>query len=87
MDAARGTARMMTLAPELPGGLESVRLLADSGVLAAVGHTDSTYEATIEAIRAGATVATHLFNAMPSLLHRTPARSPRCWRTSGSPWS
>ncbi|MYU18258.1 N-acetylglucosamine-6-phosphate deacetylase [Streptomyces sp. SID8361] len=72
VDAARGTARMMTLAPELPGGLESVRLLADSGVLAAVGHTDSTYEATIEAIRAGATVATHLFNAMPSLLHRTP---------------
>ncbi|MFG2579367.1 N-acetylglucosamine-6-phosphate deacetylase [Streptomyces malaysiensis] len=72
VDAARGTARMMTLAPELPGGLESVRLLADSGVLAAVGHTDSTYEATIEAVRAGATVATHLFNAMPSLLHRTP---------------
>ncbi|AUA13008.1 N-acetylglucosamine-6-phosphate deacetylase [Streptomyces sp. SID8382] len=72
VDAARGTALMMTLAPELPGGLESVRLLADSGVLAAVGHTDSTYEATIEAIRAGATVATHLFNAMPSLLHRTP---------------
>ncbi|AQW51609.1 N-acetylglucosamine-6-phosphate deacetylase [Streptomyces violaceusniger] len=72
VDAARGTARMMTLAPELPGGLESVRLLADSGVLAAVGHTDSTYEATREAVEAGATVATHLFNAMPSLLHRAP---------------
>ncbi|WP_445515197.1 N-acetylglucosamine-6-phosphate deacetylase [Streptomyces sp. NEAU-174] len=72
VDAARGTARMMTLAPELPGGLESVRLLADSGVLAAVGHTDSTYEATLEAVEAGATVATHLFNAMPSLLHRAP---------------
>ncbi|EFL25168.1 N-acetylglucosamine-6-phosphate deacetylase [Streptomyces himastatinicus ATCC 53653] len=72
IDAARGTARMMTLAPELPGGLESVRLLADSGVLAAVGHTDSTYEATRDAVEAGATVATHLFNAMPSLLHREP---------------
>ncbi|MGW2325507.1 N-acetylglucosamine-6-phosphate deacetylase [Streptomyces sp. NPDC001700] len=72
IDAARGTARMMTLAPELPGGLESVRLLADSGILAAVGHTDSTYEATREAVEAGATVATHLFNAMPSLLHREP---------------
>ncbi|MBD3011036.1 MULTISPECIES: N-acetylglucosamine-6-phosphate deacetylase [unclassified Streptomyces] len=72
VDAARGTARMMTLAPELPGGLESVRLLADSGVIAAVGHTDSTYEATLEAVEAGATVATHLFNAMPSLLHRAP---------------
>ncbi|MFI1796891.1 N-acetylglucosamine-6-phosphate deacetylase [Streptomyces sp. NPDC020379] len=72
IDAARGAARMMTLAPELPGGLESVRLLADAGVVAAVGHTDSTYEATLEAVEAGATVATHLFNAMPSLLHRAP---------------
>ncbi|MEU2516541.1 N-acetylglucosamine-6-phosphate deacetylase [Streptomyces syringium] len=72
VDAAHGTARMMTLAPELPGGLDSVRMLADSGVIAAVGHTDSTYEATLEAIDAGATVATHLFNAMPGLLHRDP---------------
>jgi len=72
IDAARGTARMLTLAPELPGGLESVRMLADSGVIAAVGHTDSTYDATLEAIEAGATVATHLFNAMPGLGHRTP---------------
>ncbi|UNO40445.1 N-acetylglucosamine-6-phosphate deacetylase [Streptomyces sp. MST-110588] len=72
VDAARGTAKMMTLAPELPGGLESVRLLADAGVIAAVGHTDSTYEAAREAIDAGATVATHLFNAMPALGHRSP---------------
>ncbi|MFC5722548.1 N-acetylglucosamine-6-phosphate deacetylase [Streptomyces gamaensis] len=72
VDAARGTARMMTLAPELPGGLESVRLLVDAGVIAAVGHTDSTYEAALEAIDAGATVATHLYNAMPALLHRAP---------------
>ncbi|GAA2914971.1 N-acetylglucosamine-6-phosphate deacetylase [Streptomyces thioluteus] len=72
LDAAHGTARMMTLAPELPGGLDSVRMLADHGVIAAVGHTDSTYEATLDAIEAGATVATHLFNAMPSLLHRAP---------------
>ncbi|MFI7103410.1 N-acetylglucosamine-6-phosphate deacetylase [Streptomyces sp. NPDC050161] len=72
VDAARGTARMMTIAPELPGGLESVRLLADAGVIAAVGHTDSTYDATRDAIDAGATVATHLFNAMPALGHRAP---------------
>lgn len=72
VDAARGSARMMTLAPERPGGLESVRMLADSGVIAAVGHTDSTYEAAKEAVEAGATVATHLFNAMPGLSHRTP---------------
>jgi N-acetylglucosamine-6-phosphate deacetylase len=72
IDAARGQARMVTLATELPGGIDSVRLLAEHGVIAAVGHTDATYEQTVEAIDAGATVATHLFNAMPPLGHRTP---------------
>lgn len=72
VDAARGTARMVTLAPELPGGLESVRMLADLGVIAAVGHTDCDYTKTLEAVDAGATVATHLFNAMPSINHRAP---------------
>ncbi|MFK8909701.1 N-acetylglucosamine-6-phosphate deacetylase [Streptomyces sp. YS-3] len=72
MDAARGTARMFTLATELPGGLDSVRLLAEHGVIAAIGHTDATYEQTVEAIDAGATVATHLYNAMPALGHRAP---------------
>ncbi|GAA0684907.1 N-acetylglucosamine-6-phosphate deacetylase [Kitasatospora atroaurantiaca] len=72
VDAARGHARMVTLAPELPGGLESVRMLADLGVIAAVGHTDSDYVKTLEAIEAGATVATHLFNAMPGIQHRAP---------------
>lgn len=72
LEAARGTAKMVTLAPERPGGLDSVRLLADNGVIAAVGHTDGSYEGTREAIEAGATVATHLFNAMPPLGHRAP---------------
>ncbi|MFD9216402.1 N-acetylglucosamine-6-phosphate deacetylase [Streptomyces sp. NPDC059544] len=72
LDAARGTARMVTLATELPGGIESVRLLAEHGVIAAIGHTDATYEQTVAAIDAGATVATHLFNAMPALGHRAP---------------
>ncbi|MFG2848701.1 N-acetylglucosamine-6-phosphate deacetylase [Kitasatospora sp. NPDC048296] len=72
VDAARGHARMVTLAPELPGGLDSVRMLADLGVIAAVGHTDSDYATTLEAIDAGATVATHLFNAMPGIAHRAP---------------
>ncbi|MFF7881997.1 N-acetylglucosamine-6-phosphate deacetylase [Streptomyces sp. NPDC020794] len=72
IDAARGRASMVTLATELPGGIDSVRLLAEHGVIAAIGHTDATYEQTVEAIDAGATVATHLFNAMPALGHRTP---------------
>ncbi|MEV7793046.1 N-acetylglucosamine-6-phosphate deacetylase [Streptomyces sp. NPDC087512] len=72
IDAAHGHAKMMTLATELPGGLDSVRLLAEHGVIAAVGHTDASYEQTLQAIDAGATVATHLFNAMPPLGHRSP---------------
>ncbi|MFD5657602.1 N-acetylglucosamine-6-phosphate deacetylase [Streptomyces hirsutus] len=72
IDAAHGRAKMVTLATELPGGLDSVRLLAEHGVIAAVGHTDATYEQTVAAIDAGATVATHLFNAMPALGHRAP---------------
>ncbi|GAA3834800.1 N-acetylglucosamine-6-phosphate deacetylase [Streptomyces phyllanthi] len=72
IDAARGQARMVTLATELPGGIDSVQLLVEHGVIAAVGHTDASYEQTVEAIDAGATVATHLFNAMPVLGHRAP---------------
>ncbi|MFE9355942.1 N-acetylglucosamine-6-phosphate deacetylase [Streptomyces olivaceoviridis] len=72
IDAARGKAKMVTLATELPGGIDSVRLLVEHGVLAAIGHTDAGYEQTVEAINAGATVATHLFNAMPALNHRAP---------------
>lgn len=72
VDAARGHAKMVTLAPELPGGLESVRLLADLGVIAAIGHTDADYRRTLAAIDAGATVATHLYNAMPGIHHRDP---------------
>ncbi|MEV5985957.1 N-acetylglucosamine-6-phosphate deacetylase [Streptomyces sp. NPDC052051] len=72
IEAARGRARMVTLATELPGGVDSVRLLAEHGVIAAIGHTDATYEQTVAAIDAGATVATHLFNAMPQLGHRAP---------------
>ncbi|MFJ8658447.1 N-acetylglucosamine-6-phosphate deacetylase [Streptomyces sp. NPDC093795] len=72
IDAARGQAKMVTLATELPGGIDSVRLLAEHGVIAAIGHTDATYEQTVQAIDAGATVATHLYNAMPGLGHRAP---------------
>ncbi|MEU6928244.1 N-acetylglucosamine-6-phosphate deacetylase [Streptomyces sp. NPDC046385] len=72
IDAGRGQARMVTLATELPGGIDSVRLLAEHGVIAAIGHTDASYEQTQAAIDAGATVATHLFNAMPGLGHRAP---------------
>ena len=67
-----GTVRMVTLAPELPGALDAIKLLVSRGVVAAVGHTDATYEQTMAAIGAGATVATHLFNGMRGPHHREP---------------
>ena len=68
----RGTIRMVTLAPELPGGLDAVRRVCEAGVVAAVGHSDADYATVIAAVDAGATVATHLFNGMPPLHHRAP---------------
>ncbi|GAB3022120.1 N-acetylglucosamine-6-phosphate deacetylase [Nocardioides flavus (ex Wang et al. 2016)] len=68
----RGAVRMVTLAPELPGGIDAVRRLADAGVLVAIGHTDATYDEARAAIDAGARLGTHLFNAMRPLHHRDP---------------
>ncbi len=70
--AGRGAVRMVTLAPELPGALEAIRRIVDAGSVAAIGHTDATYEQARAAIDAGATVATHLFNAMRPVHHREP---------------
>ncbi len=71
--AAGGDAiRMVTLAPERPGSEWAIRRFVDAGVVVAVGHTDATYEQVCRAVDLGATVGTHLFNAMPPLHHREP---------------
>ncbi len=67
-----GRIKMITLAPELPGGLLAIRQITGAGAIAAIGHTDADYDLTREAIDLGATVATHLSNAMRSLQHRDP---------------
>ncbi|GID94948.1 N-acetylglucosamine-6-phosphate deacetylase [Amorphoplanes digitatis] len=67
-----GAIRMVTIAPELPGALAAVEFLAGSGVVAALGHTDATYEQTLAGVAAGATVGTHLFNGMRPAHHREP---------------
>lgn len=64
--------RMVTIAPELPGGLPAIRQVVDAGRVAALGHTDATYEQMVEGADAGATVATHLFNGMRPFHHRDP---------------
>lgn len=70
--AGNGTIRLMTLAPELPGALGLVKRLADAGVVASIGHTSAADAQVREAVRAGATAATHVFNAMPPFHHRRP---------------
>lgn len=70
--AGRGHIRMLTIAPELPGALDTIRMAVAEGVIAAIGHSDADYEQTIVGIEAGASVATHLYNAMPPLGHRAP---------------
>ncbi|RLV48855.1 N-acetylglucosamine-6-phosphate deacetylase [Nocardioides mangrovicus] len=72
LEAGDGHVRMVTLAPELDGGLDAVRRLTAAGVVAAVGHTDASYEVVRAALDAGAGVGTHLFNAMRGLKHRSP---------------
>ncbi|HKJ12247.1 MAG TPA: N-acetylglucosamine-6-phosphate deacetylase [Ornithinimicrobium sp.] len=74
--AGRGTIRMVTLAPERPGGQDAVRQLVEAGVVVAIGHTEADEEQTRRAVAAGATVATHLFNAMPAVHHRDPGPVP-----------
>ena len=70
--AGRGHVRMITVAPELPGALDLIAAASSAGVVSAVGHTEATYEQTLAAFDAGATVATHLYNAMRPLGHRDP---------------
>lgn len=72
LDAGGGAVPVMTLAPELPGALELVRLLADRRVLASIGHSDATYAQTHAAVAAGARAATHVFNGMRPFHHREP---------------
>ncbi|MEV0806971.1 N-acetylglucosamine-6-phosphate deacetylase [Micromonospora sp. NPDC050200] len=72
IELGAGAVRMVTLAPERAGALDAIKLLTSHGVVAAVGHTDATYDETRSAVAAGASVGTHLFNGMRPLHHREP---------------
>jgi N-acetylglucosamine-6-phosphate deacetylase len=72
LDAGEGAVRMVTLAPEREGALAAIDRIVESGVVAAVGHTEATYAQTRAAVAAGATVGTHLFNAMRPIHTREP---------------
>jgi N-acetylglucosamine-6-phosphate deacetylase len=78
LDAARGRIRIMTLAPELPGAFDLIRLLVSRGVIASLGHSSADYDTALAAVDAGATHATHLFNAMSGVTHRKPGLAAAC---------
>ncbi len=64
--------RLITVAPEIPGGLDFIQHIRSKGVLVSLGHSNATYEVAQQAIRAGASNATHTFNAMRDFSHRQP---------------
>lgn len=72
LDAAAGSLRLMTIAPEQPGAIGLIEEAAAAGVVVSVGHTDADFDTTRAAFSAGARHVTHLFNAMPGLRHRQP---------------
>lgn len=67
-----GPVRILTLAPELPGALPLARELVRRGVVVALGHSDATSDQARLAVEAGASLGTHLFNAMRPFHHRDP---------------
>jgi N-acetylglucosamine-6-phosphate deacetylase len=72
LEAGGGHVRTVTIAPELPGGIDLVRRLVAAGVTVAVGHTDADAATVGAAVDAGARAVTHTFNGMQPLHHRRP---------------
>ena len=70
LEAAGGCARILTLAPEIPGALDLVESARKAGLVVGLGHTDATYAETQAAIERGATHGIHVFNAMRPFTHR-----------------
>lgn len=70
--ASAGTIRMMTIAPELPGAVETIQYARTLGVHPSLGHSNATYQEAQAGISVGADHATHTFNAMRALDHRDP---------------
>lgn len=71
-DAVEGRIRLLTIAPEVPGALPLIEAVAATGVRVAIGHTNATTTQIADAVRAGATLSTHLGNGCPAVLPRHP---------------
>lgn len=69
--SAKGLIKIVNIAPELPGAMDFIDELKDE-VNISIGHTNASYEVTLEAIERGANHATHMYNAMSGFNHRSP---------------
>lgn len=69
-EASGNSIKIVTLAPEVEGGLALVKHLSNIGVVASVGHTGGKYADVVNAVAAGATNVTHTYNAQTGLHHR-----------------
>jgi len=72
VDVSEGTVRKISLAPELDGALEVIREMDRLGIVPCAAHSTATYEQTMEAVEAGLSCATHVYNGMLPLHHRAP---------------
>jgi N-acetylglucosamine-6-phosphate deacetylase len=72
IETARASVGIVTLAPELPGGIDLVRSLVAAGHIVSLGHSGADFDVAVAAIEAGARHATHLFNRMTPIAHRAP---------------
>lgn len=73
VDACRGAALMVTMAPEIDGATEAMRVFLEHGVVCSAGHTGARYREGMLAIGLGFRSLTHAFNGMPPLIHRDPS--------------
>jgi len=72
IEATHGIKTIVTLAPEVKDNMRFVQTLKENGIIVAIGHSEATYEQTLEGIRAGISHATHFFNGIPDFHHRDP---------------
>lgn len=82
-EAAEGCVKLITMAPEEPGGIEFITEAVKLGVNVSVGHTTADYDTAMAAYGAGAKQATHLYNAMPGIHHRMPGVIGAAFDTEG----
>ncbi|KAJ3533137.1 hypothetical protein NMY22_g7457 [Coprinellus aureogranulatus] len=65
--------RMITAAPEIPGVMDALKVLAQRGLVMSIGHSTASTSVATAAVKHGARLITHLFNAMPQFHHRDPS--------------